>query len=211
MKFGSGYMGQQLRKPTEPILYDPSRSQQKTHSKQLNTAAPGSLLRVWDGSLELAKDHQLKCEIYTLQDISLYQQLPEIPQTLTLKGKAKLLDVTTHFLRLKRDKRLLKGWVTRRGLLHQENNDRHCRLFEELDMTDKSALFNLYQNTTTLYLVPFTPKNKDFIMQMGIDIEKVKDGGLYDSSKQVPEEFKGRTEDQIRQLKEETHLYAYFC
>jgi hypothetical protein len=27
MKFGGGYMGQQLRKPSEPILYDPSRSQ----------------------------------------------------------------------------------------------------------------------------------------------------------------------------------------
>ena len=77
-------------------------------------------------------------------------------------------------------------------------------------MTDKSALFNLYQNTT-LYLVPFTPKNKDFIMQMGIDIEKVKDATMFDSSKQVAEEFKARTEDQIRQLKEETHLYAYFC
>ena len=131
---------------------------------------------------------------------------------LALKGKAKLLDVTTHFLRLKRDKRLLKGWVTRRGLLHQENNDRYCRLFEELDMTEKSALFNLYQNTT-LYLVPVTPKNKDFILQMGIDFEKVKDAALYDSEKQaaVSEENKARNEDQIRQLKEETHLYAYFC
>jgi hypothetical protein len=107
-----------------------------------------------------------------------------------------LLDVTTHFLRLKRDKRLLKGWVTRRGLLHQENNDRHCRLFEELDMTDKSALFNLYQNTT-LYLVPFTPKNKDFIMQMGVDIEKVKEGS-FDGSKEVSEECKARAEDQIK-------------
>jgi hypothetical protein len=66
MKIGGGYMGQQLRKPTEPILYDPSRSQQKTHSKQLNTAAPGSLLKIWDGSLELAKDHQLKCELYSI-------------------------------------------------------------------------------------------------------------------------------------------------
>lgn len=61
------------RKPSEPILYDPSRSQQKSHSKQLNTAATGSLLKVWDGSLELAKDHMLKCELYSLQDIALYQ------------------------------------------------------------------------------------------------------------------------------------------
>ena len=67
MKIGGGYMGQQqLRKPAEPILYDPSRSQQKSHSKQLNTAPPGSLLKIWDGSLELAKDHQLKCELYSL-------------------------------------------------------------------------------------------------------------------------------------------------
>lgn len=120
------------------------------------------------------------------------------------------MDVTTHFLRLKRDKRLLKGWVTRRGSLHQENNDRYCRLFEELDVTEKSALFNVYQNTT-LYLVPVTPKNKEFILQMGIDLERVKDPALFDSSKQVPEEFKARTEEEIKQLKDETHLYAYFC
>ncbi len=84
------------------------------------------------------------------------------------------MDVTSHFLRLKRDKRLLKGWVSRRNTLHQENNDKYTKLFDELDITDKSALFNLYQNTT-LYLVPLTPKNKEFIMQMGMDFDKIKD------------------------------------
>ena len=68
----------------------------------------------------------------------------------------------------------------------------------------------MYQNTT-LYLVPVTPKNKEFIVQMGIDFEKVKDAALYDESKQPSEEAKVRIEEEIKQLKEETHLYAYFC
>lgn len=35
-----------------------------------------------------------------------------------LKGKAKLQDVTQHFLRLKKDKRLIKGWAIRKNMLH---------------------------------------------------------------------------------------------
>jgi hypothetical protein len=116
-----------------------------------------------------------------------YQALPEIPTNLTLKGKAKINDVASHFLRLKRDKRLLKGWVSRRNVLNQENNDRYTRLFDELDITEKSALFNLYQNVT-LYLVPVTPKNKEFLLQMGVDLEKIKDPTLYDPNKLIPED-----------------------
>ena len=70
-------------------------------------------------------------------------------------------------------------------------------MFEELEATDKRALFNMYQNTT-LYLVPVTPKNKEFIVQMGIDFEKVKDAALYDESKQPSEEAKVRIEEEIK-------------
>ena len=55
----------------------------------------------------------------------------------------------------------------------------------------------MYQNTT-LYLVPVNPKNKEFIVQMGIDFEKVKDAALYDESKQPSEEAKVRIEEEIK-------------
>jgi hypothetical protein len=58
----------------------------------------------------------LKTQLFSTGDIQLYQSLPDIPSTLQLKGKAKLQDVETHFDRLKRDKRLIKGWVTRKNL-----------------------------------------------------------------------------------------------
>ena len=113
-------------------------------------------------------------------------------------------------MKLKKDKRLLKGWATRRNNLHQENNDKYTKLFDELDITEKSALFNLYQGAT-IYLVPVNFKNKDFIMQMGMDFEKVKDAASYDQNKQVSDEKKVRVEEEVKQLKEETHTYAYFC
>lgn len=53
--------------------------------------------------------------MFSTIDISTYQQLPEMPNMLTLKGKAKIQDVVTHFLRLKKDKRLIRGWIVRKN------------------------------------------------------------------------------------------------
>ncbi len=67
-----------------------------------------------------------------------------MPSTLSLKGKAKIQDVTVHFLRLKKDKRLIRGWLVRKNCENQENNDGYTKLFDDLDMTQKSALFNVF-------------------------------------------------------------------
>jgi hypothetical protein len=47
------------KKPFEPFLYDPAKAA-KTVNKERTYAAPGSLLRVWEGSLEIAKDNIIK-------------------------------------------------------------------------------------------------------------------------------------------------------
>lgn len=43
--------------------------------------------------------------------------LPSLPHILTLKGKSNISDVTSHFLRLRKEKKLIKGWITRKGNL----------------------------------------------------------------------------------------------
>jgi len=73
--------------------------------------------------------------VYSTTDINLFQSLPDLPDSLQLKGKAKIQDVTSHFLRLRRDKRLIKGWVIRKNTNNQDNNDRYTRLYDELDIT----------------------------------------------------------------------------
>ena len=61
---------QQPRKPSMPILYDPIRAQKGPISPQeKNRATPGSLLSVWSGSLELARDMYLKAQIFSTTDI----------------------------------------------------------------------------------------------------------------------------------------------
>jgi hypothetical protein len=57
------------KKPSEPILYDPSKvaaasgtsSSTSGGIKEKHVAPPGSLLKVWDGTLEMAKDNLLRC------------------------------------------------------------------------------------------------------------------------------------------------------
>ena len=102
---------------------------------------------------------------------------------MSLKGKSNIGDVTSHFLRLKREKRLLKGWITRKGNpgqlnsseTHslsktgnwQENSDKYTKLFDELESTNRAALFNVFQGVT-FYLVPITLKTKDFCRELDI-------------------------------------------
>ena len=98
-------------------MYDPAKAQ-KSVNKEKTVAPAGSLLRVWEGSIELAKDNVIKCQLQSNIDVNAFQSLPDMPGNLMLKGKAKLQDVTQHFLRLKKDKRLLKGWAIRKNVLH---------------------------------------------------------------------------------------------
>ena len=71
-------------------------------------------------------------------------------------------------------------------MLHQENNDKYTKLFDELDQTERSALFNVFQGVT-LYLVPITSKTRDFVQQMGVDLEKLmKDSNQWDPERQLP-------------------------
>ena len=113
-----------------------------------------------------------------------FQAIPDLPQSLQLKGKAKLQDVTSHFLRLKRDKRLVKGWMVRKNAINQDNNDKFTKLFDELDQTQKSALFNVFQNVT-LYIVPITKQTREFVGEMGLDLERVKDQKVYDPDREI--------------------------
>jgi hypothetical protein len=124
------------KKSSEPILYDPMKARSVGRSgmvREKNTAPSGSLLKVWDGTLELAKDNIVSCSLYSTHDIAAFQSLPELPSSLPLKGKAKTSDVINHFLRLKRDKRLIKGWAVRKNLNSQDNSDRYTKLFDELE------------------------------------------------------------------------------
>lgn len=96
------------------------------------------------------------CKMLSKLDIKLFQSLPELPSLLPLKGKSRNSDVMTYFTKLMRDPRLVKGWVTRRGHISQfedmnggtstfqENSDKYTKLFDELEETDKSALFNVF-------------------------------------------------------------------
>jgi hypothetical protein len=43
-------------------------------------------------------------------------------------------------------------------------------MFDELDQSQKSALFNVFQGVT-FYIIPITSKTKDFCKQMGIEPE----------------------------------------
>ena len=83
--------------------------------KSIIQAQAGSLLKVWEGTLELTKDLPIRTTLYSTMEIDAFYQLPELPSYLPLKGKAKLIDVTTHFMRLKRDRKLLRGWLTRKA------------------------------------------------------------------------------------------------
>lgn len=73
-----------------------------------------------------------------------------------------------------------------------------------MDLTQKSALFNVYQGIT-LYLVPITAKTRDFCNEMGVDTD------LFKNAKHFTETTaSAKAQDDIRALEEETHCYAVF-
>lgn len=109
-----------------------------------------------------------------------------------------------HFERLKRDKRLIKGWVTRKNTGNQENSDRYTKLFDELEATQRSALFNVFQGVT-LYMVPITKANKDFLKRMGLDLETFRSFKAYDEGKEVSQ----KCQEEAKILEEETHTFAF--
>ncbi len=62
-----------LRKPGEAILYDPIKERNSAQGPvQRNVAPPGSLLKVWEGQLELTKETNPSCKMLSTLDIKLF-------------------------------------------------------------------------------------------------------------------------------------------
>lgn len=59
------------KRSSEPILYDPNKGKQR-QQKEKNVAPAGSLLKVWEGNLELAKYNTISCQFYSTYDITVF-------------------------------------------------------------------------------------------------------------------------------------------
>jgi len=70
-------------------------------NKQRNTAPPGSILKVWEGSIEVAKDVSFEAQMLSTMDITAFQNLPELAKGFQVKGKALLSQVTWHFQKVR--------------------------------------------------------------------------------------------------------------
>ena len=68
---GTGYGRHPAKKPSEPVMYDPAKAQ-KSVNKERTVAPAGSLLRVWEGSIELAKDNVIKCQLQSNIDVNAF-------------------------------------------------------------------------------------------------------------------------------------------
>ena len=107
--------------------------------------------------------------MYSVGDIRAYQTLPELPSTMTLKGKSKIEEVTQHFLKLRHDPKvnsrpdniLLKGWVTRKNFKAQENSEKYARHYDSLEQSQRCSVFSVFEGVS-LYLVPLNEQTKLF-------------------------------------------------
>ena len=126
---------------------------------------------------------------------------------LTLKGKSKVHEVTSHFRKLRQEMLsshhkpsssnvLLKGWVTRKNAASQDNSDRYTSHFEMLEQAQRCSVFTLFEGVS-VYLIPITEQTKDFCRMMGIYPIKFVNK---DQQSNNPEECS---------ILEETHYYAY--
>ena len=146
--------------------------------------------------------------MFSVGDIRNYQLLPELPSVLHLKGKSKIQEVTSHFMKVRQDVKLnltpnnvlLKGWVTRKNFKSQENSERYSKHFDFLESQERCSVFKMFESMS-LYLVPITEKTKSFCKQMGVvplkPINYCDGKPVYQS---VEEKYA-----------EETHFYAFFC
>lgn len=110
-----------LGPPSKPdnILYNPLKSTslgadgKGPAMKIRNAAAPGSLIKVWEGTLDLGnsntssqsqdKHETIECQLFSVGDIRHYQSLPEFPTKLTLKGKSRIGEVMSHFRKVRQE------------------------------------------------------------------------------------------------------------
>lgn len=89
------------------------------------------------------------------------------------KGMANLEVTTNHFLRLKKDKRLLKGWASSSQIdsaFKTHSVKTFQKLSDELIQTNKAAIFHLHSENN-IYLIPLTDKTNEFCRQMSISPE----------------------------------------
>jgi len=63
-------------------------------------------------------------------------------------------------------KQLIKGWMVRKAG-SQDQHDKYSKLFDELESSDKSALFELLPGIK-LYLFPLTPTSRNFAAEIGV-------------------------------------------
>jgi hypothetical protein len=138
--------------------------------------------------------NMLPVELFTQQDIRLFQSLPDLPplekadvpgRSLSLRGKANLEEVMKHFSLLEREgKRVLKGYALPLKLGNTEERspaDLFAHCFQDMRAQDKCYLFTLYdalrvqrqphQGRTIkevhLYLLPVCAQTMYFCQQMG--------------------------------------------
>ena len=103
---------------------------------------------------------------------------------------------------------MIRGWLVRKNCENQENNDGYTKLFDDLDMTQKSALFNVFQGIT-LYIVPLNPRTRDFCIEMGLDPQQF--SSTSDRYQDPFDSLTPKIQEEIKGLEEETHCYAIFC
>jgi hypothetical protein len=77
-------------------------------------------------------------------------------------------------------------------------------LWDELEATQRSALFHVFQGVT-LYLVPVSKGTKEFLRRMGLDLESYRAYPHFDAGREVG----GKCLEDVESLEGETHLYAF--
>ena len=151
-----------------PKSYDPNsvNIEQEMQAK-LVEVPPGSLLKIWTGTLESGK-LIFECEMHTNEGIQGYYTLPDIVDYISIDGRAKISEVMQYIDTNAGVSKVQihNGWVIPQKTPEAiENIDKYI---QELESTEKCGVIDIKEMNSHIYLIPWVEKYQGFLQKWRI-------------------------------------------
>jgi len=115
-------------------------------------ASPGTLLRIWDGLIDIGKV-KFECSMYSTNSIKQYQSMPRLNFNIILEGNVSLNDIYKYILSIvnKSSYLILSGWI----VVNHECLDTAIEYSKSIEMIRKGGLIELREIKAHLYIFSY--------------------------------------------------------
>jgi hypothetical protein len=150
------------RRKKKSKLYDPFKS-----NTPKMKAPTGSLLKVWTGKVDYNRQ-TLGVELFSVDSLSTFQRMPQLPNKLTIQGRTKQSDFEVYISQNSNssvNRSLITGWLEPSAGQERE----FAELAHDLKSKDRAAVIRV-DSSLTLYLTNLTDAFSRFLDGLKVNI-----------------------------------------